>query len=565
MAIREMNIQSRSKSEAVGEIKRINGYDCIATNNEGIFKIVDNRGGYLVRLDYGREMRFDEKKHKYMLKQVKTNKRVKTETEAKRLKREAEEIREKRKRGETVGVIQKITMEQVIEEFKLSNRYTELGYSYKGIIDNHLKHFLTQFKDFEPQRITVVDIEKYFEYLLTNGRMETIKRKDGTMSKKVEFAENPKGISINTIYKHKCGLKRLWNYMVDSKKYGVTENIIAYAKTPKKVIEIDGKEVTVSKIPYTARSLSLEELNFTLNDALQNEYDRSILAMIALGGIGGLRRGEVVALKVGKFKHDKLMKVSDDALDFGGYDRGYYREHDNLMFIDEQILREHKQVIIKLPKHNKIRVAAIPQCLKKIIDYVLEQREELLTLTNTKITSDDRIYMPVINVIKGEIMNGEKLTRRWREYQKRRNKRMVKAGMEPLPLIRFHDLRQTHSNLLKNVLMPEWETSFNMGHMIPNRNTTKNDYWSDRIPHRDEIIDFFDKNIRLEWDKALKGHIGTGGTIAQINNSGQLVVKDGNREKLKHLRKKIVLSESELVELMYLKEQLLEEQSEDEE
>lgn len=173
--------------------------------------------------------------------------------------------------------------------------------------------------------------------------------------------------------------------------------------------------------------------------------------------------------------------------------------------------------------------------------------------------------MPVINVIKGEIMNGEKLTRRWREYQKRRNKRMVKAGMEPLPLIRFHDLRQTHSNLLKNVLMPEWETSFNMGHMIPNRNTTKNDYWSDRIPHRDEIIDFFDKNIRLEWDKALKGHIGTGGTIAQINNSGQLVVKDGNREKLKHLRKKIVLSESELVELMYLKEQLLEEQSEDEE
>ena len=162
MAIKEYNISKNPEAETTyKEIKNINGYKCIETGNEGIFKIVDGKGGYLVRLDYGREMRMDKKTNTYKLKQVKTNKRVNTEREAKQLKREAEEIRLRRKNGETIPVIKKVTMKEVVEEFKQSKRYKELGDSYKDHYDNYMRHMLDYFGDFEPSKITTINIIVY--------------------------------------------------------------------------------------------------------------------------------------------------------------------------------------------------------------------------------------------------------------------------------------------------------------------------------------------------------------------------------------------------------------------
>ena len=170
MAVKEYNISKSHEAKATDkEIKKINGYKCIETSNEGIFKIVDDKGGYLVRLDYGREMRIDKKTNTYKLKQVKTNKRVDTEREAKQLKREAEEIRLKRKNGETIPIIKKITMKEVVEEFKQSERYKNLGDSYKDHYDNYLRHMLDYFGDFEPGKITTINIEDYYAYQRERG------------------------------------------------------------------------------------------------------------------------------------------------------------------------------------------------------------------------------------------------------------------------------------------------------------------------------------------------------------------------------------------------------------
>lgn len=74
--------------------------------------------------------------------------------------------------------------------------------------------------------------------------------------------------------KHKTAMKNLWEFMIDSREYGVTQNVVLSARVPRETLEIDGKTVKVSKVPYRVRSYTIEEMNYTLNDALQNEYDK---------------------------------------------------------------------------------------------------------------------------------------------------------------------------------------------------------------------------------------------------------------------------------------------------
>lgn len=560
MAIKKIEVSGK-KDTSINLTQRnekiINSYKCVETGNLGIFKVIDSRGGYLVRLDYGRILKLDKKTNTFKLKQDKTIKHVSTESEAKRLKREAEEIRYKRKKGEcldskdNIAKSIKITMETVISDFKTSTRYAELSDSYKDHYDNYLRHIGSYFKDFEPSKITTLDIENYFSYQRTRGNLASSRKKDGTVNKKMISPYNEEGISVNTLRKHKTALKTLWEFMLDSKAYGVQSNVVEAAKMPKETMLIDGKQVKVACIKYKPRSLSLDELNYTLNDALQNEYDRSIAVMIALAGIGGLRHSEVVGLKIGRFKHDNLMCLSDDAFDYSGFDRDYYEQHKELMFIDEAVMRIRNKSTLKLPKKERIRVAAIPKCLEEVIDYAMEQRKEILSVTNRELLSSDQVYLPLVNIIRGVELNSEKLGRKWVNYQTRRNKRMAEKGLKPIPFVRYHDLRHTHSNLLKKDV-PTWEISFNMGHKIAGGNTTENEYLNDRQPFREHIIKFFDSNIKIDWSKALRHHINKENCLLHINNSGHLVIKDENKEKVLKLKNRLILTEDEISEMLYL-------------
>lgn len=157
--------------------------------------------------------------------------------------------------------------------------------------------------------------------------------------------------------------------------------------------------------------------------------------------------------------------------------------------------------------------------------------------------------MPLINIIKNQKLNSQKLSRKWSEYQERRNKRMEEQKLEPIPVIRYHDLRHTFSNLTKITCM-EWERSCNMGHVRKGDNTTNRVYINDRIPNRDNILKYFNENIKLDWDKALHKSINESGSKVYVNGSGHLVMTDKAAEERKKQGKKFIFTESELVDLL---------------
>lgn len=549
--IRETSDKKDVSNSFGEEIKRTGPYEYVDTNNEGIKRVVSKQGGYLVFLDYGRRLKEDKKTGLKVMKQDKTCKRVDTEGEAKKLRREAEEIREGK--DPATHKKKKVTMEDVIADFKLNERYLEFGESYQEHYDNYMKHMLDYFKDFEPSKITAIDIENYYHYQRTRGNLLLAKNKDGTVSKKMISKSNPEGISINTLGKHKTAMKNIWEFMIDSKKYGVTENVVLIARMPKETITVNGKLVKVSKVQPKKSSYTIDQLNYMLNDALQNEFDRSIVLMIALAAIGGLRHSEVIGLSLGKFKHDELMSISDESFEYGGFDKQFYIEHDELMLIDEAVMCIRAKEVRKLPKGERIRIAAIPNVLREIVEYAMEQRQEILDTTGRKLNSQEQLYLPLVNILENRELKSQKMGRKWTNYQKRRTKRMEKAGLKPIPEIRYHDLRHTHGNLLK-IDVPAWEISCNMGHLIPDANTTQKVYWNDRQPYRQHIIDYFDNNIKIDWDKAIRKKINDDDVLLHVNGSGHLVIKDENKEKVKNLRKRLVLSEDEIAEMLYLDE-----------
>lgn len=547
LSVSKTNISEEMKTVKVGDVidgqvvKKRGNYLFINTKNEGIMKLVGTNKGYLVSLDYGRRTKFDKKKGMYILKQDKTLKKVETEKEARLLRAEAENIRSGK--GTLTEKPRVVKFTDALSEYVETSEYKSRSLSAKDHDKNYFNHFNDYFRDMEPKKITRIDIENYFSSQLERGNRSNAKRnKDGRISKK-------EGISINTLSKHKTALKKIWIYFVDSKKYGVVENVVEKASLPKVKITIDGKDKLVSKIVFNPRPLNLEELNYTLNDIAQNEFDRSILMMAGLAAIGSLRHSEVLGLEIGKVFHNELMTVDNEAMKISGFNKQYYKEHDELMFIDTAIMHVGGKNVTKLPKGNVLRVSAIPNVLKKIFEYALEQRKEIYEITGKKLCSTEKMFIPLYNVLKDNDMNSEKLSRKWNEYQKRRNKRMVKAGLEPIDKIRFHDLRHTHSNLLK-ITCPSWEISANMGHVIPDSNTTQKVYWTDREPYRDDIIKFFDENIKIDWDKALHKKINEKESNIFVNGSGHIVITSEELKRQKASgKKKFIFKEVEIEEM----------------
>jgi len=432
---------------------KVSNYDCETTKVTNIFKIINFKGGYLVRCNYGKVEKIDKKSGTKKVVNEITLKVVDSFSEAKKLLNEVESIRFGRKENGiacTLPIIKKkVTLEDVIADFKKDRAYTELSKTYQKHYNNYFNHIIDFMGYKEPKAITVRDIEEYYEYQLKRGNLSTAKKnKDGSISKKEISESNPEGISVNTLGTHKSALKNIWQFMIKKGGYGIDTNIVVFSEIPKIEIEIDGKKIKTRRIEPKQTPLTLEQLNYTLNDALQNEHDRSIALMIALGSIGGLRRSETVALKIGRYYHDERMKIGDGMWmlnDFRNL-KDYYMEHDELILIDEAIVSNGED-ILGFPKENIIRMVAKPKCLKEIVEYAMEQRKQVCDAMGIDIGSDERLYLPLVNVLQRTVYNSNKLSRKWKEYQQRRNKRMEKKGLEPIPIVRYHDLRHTHSEL----------------------------------------------------------------------------------------------------------------------
>lgn len=512
-------------------------YDAVSKVESGICRVVKGKETkYVVVCDYGRQPRLDIKTGKMLLKQIKTERVVGSLAEARKLKAEAVKIRDTEI---NTSDIRSMKFSDVVVKFKESERYRDLDESYQDHFDNYINHFVDYFGEMEVSKISVIDMENYYQYQLERGNLASAKKnKDGTISKK-------EGISVNTVSKHKTAAKKIWEFMIDAKVYGVAENIAEKSNVPKVEIIIDGKKRKVAKIPYHPVTLTLEELNYTLNDAIQNEFDRSIALLIALAAVGALRRSEVLGLKVGKVRHDEYLNINKEIWDYSGYDSQYYKEHDEFMMVDTAIMKNK----IRFPKYGIVRVAAKPEPLKQILDYAMEQKLEVLEITGRKLTSEEPVYRPLVNVMKNTELRSDKFSVKWSQYQIRRNKRMEKQGLKPLPIIPYHCLRHTFNNLTKKICF-EWERSYNMGHKHTGDNTTDRVYNNDRIPSRDNILKYLNEHIKIDWDKAMRRKINEEGSRAYINGSGHLVVTNEETERRKQQGKKFVFKEEELVNML---------------
>ena len=555
---RRIELDATKKNNRDKEIKRVGNYECELTRYNNIFKIIGGRERYVVRCYYGKIEKINKKTGlKREVNEV-TLKVVDTITEARMLMAEVERIRNERKNGIILPqriVSDKITLDDIIDAYKKDVMYTDLTDNYKMHYDNYFRH-ISDFMGYkEPKKITVADIEQYYDYQLNRGNLSNAKKtKNGDVSKKETSIMNPNGISVNTLSKHKTALKSLWKFMLKKGCYGIEQNIPKYTDIPKVEIEIDGKKIKTRKIQPKQKPLTLEQLNYTLNDAIQNEHDRSVVLLIALGAIGGLRRSEVVALKIGRYYHDERMKLGEEMWALNDFRslRQYYESHNELIMIDEAIT--HNRVdVLGFPKDNIIRMVGKPHCLEKIVEYTMEQRKQICEALGCDISSCDRLYMPLINVIQQNVYSSQKVSRKWTEYQKRRNDRMEKAGIEPIPIVRFHDLRHTHASLLSDEVADK-KIAKNMGHVFRSaesiNNTTTRVYIHDMKPDRSDIIKYWDEHICIDWDKALRVNINEVGNRAHVNGSGHLVIKDEEKQKVLQLRKRFVLTEEEEARLL---------------
>lgn len=496
------------------KIKKKGCYEIVDTQYPCIKKVVSKQGGYLVNVHLGRTKVWDEKKQAYRIKANNTVKHVFTEKEALKVLQDVQQFREgdRSNKNQFVG---KYTLKQLMEDYKNSSRFKGLTDTYKYYQENIMKHVLEYFQkenDKYTCDITTNDIERYFEYELEHGNMDIIDRKGD------EIIRKDGGISVNTLPKHKSVLKAIFKFAIScGDKYGVKNNVVVYAEIPK--IRVEGYEKPTNNIEYHAKTLTLEELNITLQDAIENEYDHSIVLLIALGAIGGLRCSEITGLKIGHFFHNELINFDEKIMQKFQYSTEYYKQHEELMFICEAVKTINKKEVTELPKMGHPRITAIPRVLREAVEYALKQREDIYLQANKEIRSDERIYVPLNNLLRGTYIKAKKVKKRWDEYQARRNRRLKLAGKEPIQILTLHELRHTHVTLLEGALPASLSISWNVGHLIPIKNATSR-YAHEPEPKRDEIIKFFDDNIKVDWSR--KYNNGETFKDNKFNGSGHL-------------------------------------------
>ncbi len=393
-------------------------------------------GKYVVSIDMGRQMITDPKTGKRKERQKKTTRVVNTLKEAKALigKNNAEKRRKK-----ITGATGKVYIEQVIKDYK--EKYydsdKEWSESYKLQKNSQHKHFIDFFGDMDLKKVDTAAIEDYFLY-----------------------CQNDLELSANTIQKHKSHLVDLWRFMKKNfSKYGISENV---------VLEADYGKIQ----RYEATALTLEQANTLLNQVLL-EKDRSVLLMVSFPLLAGMRRSELCGLKWGKIDFDKKQILVDTA-----------RVQLNTGFLE------------KLPKGEKTRVSCICEVLERFIK--LEQEQQNDWKQGKKLEVDDYVYLTKTNIVNDYLPHPGKVSRRFKELQKRINKRLEKDNKEPLPLVRLHDLRHTFISLLLNSgKVNPFQVYGCAGHSIED-NTSTSVYWHDQ-GDRQEIIDFWNQNLKVDF------------------------------------------------------------------
>ncbi|NBH71105.1 hypothetical protein D3Z51_03490 [Clostridiaceae bacterium] len=393
-------------------------------------------GKYVVSLDLGREIVTDPKTGKRKERQKKSTRVVSTLKEAKALIGENNAAKRRKKITGTTG---KVYIENVINDYKAKYYESDKNWSdsYKQQKNSQHKHFINYFGNLDLKKVDTADIEDYFLY-----------------------CQNDLNLCANTIQKHKCHLIDLWRFMKKNySKYGINENVV-----------LDADYGKIQR--YKAIALTIEQINILLTQCLL-EDDRSVLLMVGLPALAGMRRSELCGLKREKIDFEKKE-----------------------ILVDKARVQINTGSIEKLPKGEKARVTCICNVLEKFIRLAYVQQEEWTQ--GKKIFCGDYVYLTKTNLVNDYLPHPGKVSRRFKELQTRINKRLEKTGEKPLPSIRLHDLRHSFISILLNSgEVNPFQVYGCAGHVIEDNTSTKT-YWHDQ-GSRQEILDFLNKNIKVDF------------------------------------------------------------------
>ena len=459
------------------------------TDYKGITKkVVDGDiTGFRVMYDLGRKQVYDPKTETYITKQVKTTKMVETLEEAVELKMKMD----KKRKG--------LLKEENYSYYNLFDDFLDYinkgpdDLSYKNSIKNHINH-AKKFFDGPDDRKYVnksngITIEDYFLWL-----------------------NEVEGLQKTTIQKHKTTLNLFFQYLI--KRNLVTNNLARNAS------------INVVNNDFEAIAIPINDVNRILKYVVDNEKDYSIIVLVGLAGLAGLRRGEIAGLK---WKN----------LDF---------EKRQIKIVDNRVQIGSKETL-KLPKNDKSRMTPMCKTLYDILRFYKVWQERI-----TNINPDDFVYKTEINLKCDYDPAVGKISRRWRECLKRMNKYFEKKGENKIPQIRLHDLRHTIiTNLESGTYIDDEfippadfvQVHFAMGHAIPaDKDTTSTRKYLHDLGYRDSITEFLNKCI-IDIESDLEGRAQYGvRDFTKSFNSIKASRARINRTK-KEVKKTVVLDNEE--------------------
>ena len=262
----------------------------------------------------------------------------------------------------------------------------------------------------------------------------------------------------------------MWKYLSKNGTVPMNDQTIAMA------------DIRVVKSDFEGRALTIEEFNRMIQYAAECEEDLSILSLVLLAGGGGLRRGELAGLR---------------------WENVNFNER-NIRIIDNRVQVGTKETV-KRPKTNEIRNIPMHDVLFNTLKVVKEWQEVIL---KREVTDADYVYMTKINLINNYLPSTGKISRRFKEFEKRMNKYFLKAGEVEIEPVRLHDLRHTFvTNLMSGAFNSkgEWiepadiiQIHFASGHKIKSADTTATKRYLHDLGFRDSITKFFNEAIEVD-------------------------------------------------------------------
>lgn len=416
-------------------------------------------GKYLVILDMGWGIVKDKKTGRQKSARKKTTRVVEKWKDAEMLLNAAIEERlgvKHSRNGYSKFIVNKVPMAKAVDDFYYAGckGYTKKKWSdsKKADMEKILKHF----KEYMG-KVNICDISED----ITRGYFGHAAREGNSRDKK--------GLAQSTLEKHYYAMVELFAFILENDgKY-----------TYKHSKNIAETSYSVSSNVYTEKDkeaewLNIGELQATLDDALRNEEDKSIALIIALGAIGGLRRGEIAAMDMENFFYgDGLMQVSKNRREIGGKD------------------------VTGRPKSGKKRITACPGVLMETAEKALQQNCDITGKSMEDLKEDNiDIVCPLWHLQNDRELRAKRISVMWKEYQKRRNKRLKAAGKNEIKIIKLHELRHTHATLLFNAGINITDISLNMGHSMPGISKVTEGYIHSEV-NKEEINNFWDSSIKI--------------------------------------------------------------------